>query len=74
MSEPDDIADVLAQVVEIGPTPQQAELGAAVSRHLSARPALPPPAANAETVAALRAAAADPTRCPTCGRPYQGAS
>jgi hypothetical protein len=50
-----DVADVLAQVVELGPTTRQAtELGAAVSRHVSARPALEGGRADPGTVAALR--------------------
>jgi hypothetical protein len=54
MSYGDDIAGVLAQVVEIGPTPAEAELGAAVSRHVSARSRAAPPPSDPEAVAALR--------------------
>jgi hypothetical protein len=51
------VADVLAQVVEIGPTAHEADLGAAVSRHVAGRSGprgggSPDPA----TVAALHAA------------------
>jgi hypothetical protein len=50
----DDIARVLAQVVEVGPGTREAELGAAVSRHVSSnRPARRE--SDPETVAALRA-------------------
>jgi hypothetical protein len=49
------LADVLGQVVEIGPTPQEADLGAAVSRHVSNRRPAPAPPGDPGTVAALRA-------------------
>jgi hypothetical protein len=34
-----DAADVLAQVIPVGPNPHEADLAAAVSRHVSNRPA-----------------------------------
>lgn len=55
-----EVADVLSQVVDVGPSSRQDDLGAAVSRHVSSRPAQPAPQANPETVAALRKLAADP--------------
>jgi hypothetical protein len=56
----DEIADVLGQVVEIGPTVQEAELGAAVSRHVSGRsPERPSP--DPEALATLRSFAATAT-------------
>jgi hypothetical protein len=39
MNEAETIADVLSQVVEIGAPPAEADLGAAVSRHVANRPA-----------------------------------
>jgi hypothetical protein len=55
----DEIAKVLDQVVDIGPTPQEAELGAAVLRHVSAnRPTSRGP--DPDTIAALRQLAARP--------------
>lgn len=59
MSQHDEIASVLGQVVELGPTGRQTELGEAVSRHVSARPA-PGRRPDPETAAALRALAHDP--------------
>lgn len=56
----DDVAAVLDQVVELGRTSPEAELGAAVSRHISTRPTTdrrPDP----ETVAALRTLANEMT-------------
>lgn len=53
------IAAVLGQVVELGPTRQESELGEAVSRHVSARPA-PGRRPDPETAAALQALANDP--------------
>lgn len=50
----EEIARVLAQVVEVGPTVQEAALGAAVSQHVSSRPA-ERPSSDPETAAALRA-------------------
>ena len=54
------IAQVLGQVVELGPTVQEADLGAAVSRHVSNQPGRRPPP-DPETAAALRALANDPS-------------
>jgi hypothetical protein len=53
----DEIADVLGQVVELGPNARQAELGAAVSRHVSNRPS-ERPEPDPEALAALRSFAA----------------
>ncbi|HET6898521.1 MAG TPA: hypothetical protein VFK70_09245 [Vicinamibacteria bacterium] len=58
----DVVADVLGQVVGLGPNPREAELGAAVSRHVSSRPATAAACPDTETVAALRALAAEPDR------------
>lgn len=58
MSYGDDIAEALAQVVEIGHPPVETDLGAAVSRHVSARPATPATPGDPEVVAALRERAA----------------
>ncbi len=55
MSYGNDIADVLGQVVEIGHSPAETELGAAVSRHVSNRRPAPASPGDSETVAALRA-------------------
>lgn len=60
MSDEQDAAAVLAQVVEVGSPPQETDLGAAVSRHVSARE-VPRTPADPGTVAALRALAADPS-------------
>ena len=62
MSDDDPLAGIdeaLAQVVEIGHSAAEAELGAAVSRHVSGR-APSCQASDPETVAALRALAAKP--------------
>ena len=58
MSMDDEVAEVLAQVVALGPEPTTAELalGAAVAQHIAERPARPAPAP----------VPAD--RCPFCGR------
>jgi hypothetical protein len=56
MSEADDIAEALSQVVELGHSPQEDQLGAAVSRHIADRePASVPP--DPAMVAGLRALA-----------------
>lgn len=58
MSHERDAADALAQFVEVGSPPQEADLAAAVSRHVSAREVTRAPA-DPGAVAALRALAAD---------------
>ena len=60
MSDRDDIADVLAQVVDVGPSAREADLADAVSRHVSNRPGPSGGSPDEGTVAALRALAADP--------------
>lgn len=66
MNDAEVIADVLGQVVEVGHSPAEADLGAAVSRHVSARrPAASP--GEDETVAALRARAAQVLLRPNLG-------
>jgi hypothetical protein len=60
MSDEQDAADALAHVVGVGSPPQEADLAAAVSRHVAAREVSRAPADPA-TVAALRALAADPS-------------
>lgn len=60
MSDHDDIADVLAQVVDVGPSAREADLAEAVSRHVSNRPNPVGGSPDPGTVAALRALATDP--------------
>jgi hypothetical protein len=57
-----DVADVLGQVVELGSSVQESELGDAVSRHVSNR-TVDRQRPDDETVAALRALA-NPARAP----------
>jgi hypothetical protein len=63
VSDRDDIADVLAQVVDVGPSAREADLADAVSRHVSNRPGPSGGSPDEGTVAALRAlATTDPVR------------
>ena len=64
-SQDDLVAQVLGEVVPIGSTAQEQELGAAVARHVSGW--RPQPIADPDVAAEL-ASMAD--ACPTCGRPY----
>lgn len=61
MSEDHEIASVLSQFVEPGASRHEAELGTAVSDHISNRPATRRPP-DPETVTALRSLAAQPAR------------
>jgi hypothetical protein len=69
MSEADHVAAVLAQVVEVGSgTPaQELELKAAVSQHITERPAPITRQPDSDAVAALRSG-----HCPTCGQLING--
>jgi hypothetical protein len=62
VSDQDDIANVLAQVVDVGPSAREADLADAVSRHVSNRPNPVGGSPDQGTVAALRALASDPVR------------
>jgi hypothetical protein len=56
------VADVLSQFVEPGASRHEAELGTAVSDHISNHRPATRRAPDPETVTALRSLAADPTR------------
>jgi len=67
MSEADDVAAVLDQVVQLDSSPQEVELGEAVSRAISAR-SVPARLDRDPEVAARLRALAPGEPCPLCGR------
>jgi hypothetical protein len=60
-------AAVLAQVVELGPTPRSVEFATAVSRHIAERPERLRHAPDPDVAAALGSM---DKACPMCGRAY----
>jgi hypothetical protein len=67
--EDDDVAAVLAEVVELHPedTPQAMELAEAVKRHVSTRPEVAPAEPDPRVIEGLVSVARN-ERCPYCGR------